>query len=83
MTPPRPSDLRRPAEDARKVYAVDSDSSSTEGRCYLDDRGTVVCAFETVETALKATADDPNLRLVRHQSLSPSEQERVEMALLT
>lgn len=82
MTPPRSPDLRRPVEDVRRVYAVDDDSTSARGRCHLDDGSAVVCAFETAEAALKATTDDPNLRLVRHQSLSPQERERVETALL-
>jgi hypothetical protein len=84
MTRHRSPDLRRPAalEDARRVYAVNDDSSSARGRCFLDDGSAVICAFETVEAALEATADDPKLRLVRHRSLRPREQKRVESALL-
>jgi hypothetical protein len=64
------------------VYAINSDAPSTQGRCNLQDGSTVICAFETVGMALEATADDPSLQLVRHRSLSPQEQKRVEMALL-
>lgn len=78
------SDLRRSAvpQNVRRIYAVDDDSSFTQGRCYLDDGSAVICAFETVEAALEATADDPTVRLVRHRSLSPREQKRVGSALL-
>lgn len=54
-----------------------------KGRCHLDDGSTVICAFETIVAATEATADNPTLRLVRHRSLNPQEQQRVETALLS
>lgn len=84
MARSRSLNLRRPAahEEVYRVYAVTSEDPSTQGRCMLDDGRVVVQAFETVATAIKATADDSNRRLVRHRDLSPEEQERVEKALL-
>lgn len=84
VTRHRSSDLRRSAalQDVRRIYAVDDNSSSAQGCCYLEDGSAVICAFETLEAGLEATADDPNLRLVSHRSLSPREQKRVESALL-
>ena len=76
--------IRRPSEreDVHRVYAVSGDSSSAQGQCTLDDGSAVLCAFETISMAIEATSDDPSLQLVRHRSLSPQEQERVEAALL-
>lgn len=84
MARSRTLDIRRPAahEDVHRVYVVNRDSDSAQGRCNLDDGSAVLCAFETIEMAIEATTDDPSLRLVRHRSLSPQEQERVEAALL-
>lgn len=84
MAQSRTLDLRRPAahEEVHRVYAVNSDAPSTQGRCKLEDGSTVICAFETVDVAVEAAADDPSLHLVRHRSLSSQEQKRVEMALL-
>ena len=77
-------DMRRPTaqENVHRVYAVNRDSPSVQGRCKLEDGGAVLCAFETVGTAIEATSKAPSLRLVRHRSLSLDEQERVESALL-
>ncbi len=76
--------MRRPTaqDDVHRVYAVNRDSPSMQGRCKLDDGSAVLCAFETVGTAIEATSNAPSLRLVRHRSLSPDEQKRVESALL-
>ncbi|PSQ88074.1 MAG: hypothetical protein BRD30_07825 [Bacteroidetes bacterium QH_2_63_10] len=84
MAQSRSLNLRRPAahEEVHRVYAVNSECPSRQGRCVLDDGSAVVHAFETVATALRATANDPNLRLVRHRALNADEQERVEKALL-
>lgn len=77
-------DIRRPAaqEDVDRVYVINRDSPPAEGGCTLEDGSVVLCAFETVNMAIEATSNDPSLRLVRHHSLSPEEQERVETALL-
>ena len=84
MARSRPLDIRRPTsrENVHRVYAVNCDSPSDNGRCKLDDGSTVLCAYETIGVALAATAGDPGLQLVRHRSLSSSEQQRVESALL-
>ena len=84
MANSRTLDIRRPAEreEVHRIYAASSDSPSAQGRCKLDDGSAVLCAFETVSKAVEATSDDPSLQLVRHRSLSPREQERVEAALL-
>lgn len=84
MARSRTLDIRRPAarENVHRVYAVNRDSLATQGRCNLDDGSAVLCAFETVGVAIEATADDPSLGLVRHQSLNSEERRRVEAALL-
>ena len=84
MVQSRPFDLRRPSarRDLHRVYAVNRESPSAQGRCTLEDGSPVLCAFETVEMAIQATSNDPRLRLVRHRDLSPEEQERVQTALL-
>lgn len=84
MAQSRSLKIRRPTsrEEVHRVYVVNCDSSSTQGRCKLEDGSTVLCAFETVEMAIKAVANDPSLRLVRHRALSPEERQRVEAALL-
>ena len=76
--------IRRSAvqDDVHRVYVVNRDSPPEEGRCTLEDGSAVLCAFETVGMAIEATSGDPSLRLVRHRSLSPEEQQRVETALL-
>ena len=83
MARPRPLDLRRPEarETVHRVYAVNRNSPAG-GRCMLDDGSIVLCAFETVQMAIRATSKDPGLQLVRHQALSSKEQERVQTALL-
>lgn len=77
-------DAHRPAvhENTERVYVINCNSPPRQGRCNLDDGSAVLCAFEAVGAAIEATADDPSLRLVRHRSLSPDEQDRVEEALL-
>lgn len=82
MARSRTLDLRRPAtrEDVHRVYAVNRNSPPARGRCTLEDGSTVICAFETVGVAIRATANDPSLRLVRHRSLNSKEQKRVETA---
>lgn len=84
MARSRSLNLRRPTahEEVHRVYAVNGEAPPTQGRCVLDDGRAVVQAFETIATAIKATADTPNRGLVRHRDLSPEEQERVERALL-
>jgi hypothetical protein len=69
-------------DDVHRVYAVRSDPPSGQACCHLDDGRAVLCAFETFSGAVEATSSDPSLHLVRHQSLSPAEQDRVEAALL-
>lgn len=64
------------------IYVINEKAPSSEGRCMLDDGGVLVCQFDRMETALNATAEDPALRLVRHEDLSPEEQRRVEEAFL-
>lgn len=84
MAQSRTLGIRRPTarEEVHRVYAVTRDSSAEQGRCLLEDGSAVVCAFETMKVAVEATADNPNLCLVRHRALSSEERERVERALL-
>lgn len=80
----RPFDLRPPSvrRGLHRVYAVNRESPSPQGRCTLKDGSPVLCAFETVEMAIQATSNDPRLQLVQHRDLSSEEQERVQTALL-
>lgn len=84
MAQSRSLQIHRPTsqEEIHRVYVVNRDSPSTQGRCTLEDGSTVLCAFETMEVAIKAVANDPSLRLVRHRALSAEERRRVEAALL-
>lgn len=68
--------------DDQIIYVVNKDAPSGMGRCTLEGGGAVVCQFHRMEPALEATAEDPSLRLLRHEDLSQEEQTRVEEAFL-
>lgn len=71
---------QRPLRDER-FYIVESNPTSEEDRCLLEDGRAVLCAVEDRADARIIALGHEGLEVVAHSELSPQERERVTEAL--